>query len=111
MAEIKVLMVMTDDVNEPTLREFLRLGCYKFSTAYLQTETEAPVAKLDPEEGMTPEQKKDHLIEGMGLIRDKADNYLAAATLKVSADIHIEGLLHGFKEIGELAQETHRIFS
>ncbi|MCR4310494.1 MAG: hypothetical protein NUW14_10845 [Deltaproteobacteria bacterium] len=42
MAEIKVLMVMTDDVNEPTLREFLRLGGYKFSTAFLQTETEAP---------------------------------------------------------------------
>lgn len=35
-------MVITDDVNEPTLREFLRLGGYQFSTAYLQTSPEAP---------------------------------------------------------------------
>lgn len=42
MAEIKVLMVMTDAVNEPTLREFLRLGGYSFSTAYLQMEAEVP---------------------------------------------------------------------
>ncbi len=42
MPEIKVLMVMTDAVNEPTLREFLRLGGYQFSTAYLQAEAEPP---------------------------------------------------------------------
>lgn len=60
---------------------------------------------------MTPEQKKDQLVEGMGLIRDKADNYLAAATLKFGVEIHIEGLLHGMKEIGELAQKTHEVYS
>ncbi|MCR4310493.1 MAG: hypothetical protein NUW14_10840 [Deltaproteobacteria bacterium] len=60
---------------------------------------------------MTPEHKKDQLVEAMGLIRDKADNYLAAASLRVSADIHIEGLLHGLKEIGEMAQKTHEVYS
>jgi hypothetical protein len=66
---------------------------------------------LNEEEQMTPEHKKDQLIEAMGLIRDKADNYLAAATLKVSSDIHIEGLLHGLKEIGEMSQKTYEVYS
>lgn len=45
MKETKVLMVICDSVSEPTLREFLMLGSYKFSTAYVQEE-EPP--KLDP---------------------------------------------------------------
>ncbi len=44
--ETKVLLVVCDDVNERTLREFLRLGCYQFSTAYIQQEADFP--KLDP---------------------------------------------------------------
>ena len=50
--ETKVLLVICDDVNERTLREFLRLGCYQFSTAYIQQEA-AETPRLDPptEEG------------------------------------------------------------
>lgn len=59
---------------------------------------------------MTPEQKKEQLIEAMGLIRDKADNYLAAATLKFGTEIHTEGLLHGLKEIGDMALKTHEVY-
>jgi hypothetical protein len=48
--ETKVLLVLVDDVSEKTLREFLMLGCYKFSTAYLQ-ETD-PLAPVEfPKEG------------------------------------------------------------
>ena len=32
----KVLLVIVDEVNEPTLREFLYLGGYQFSVAYIQ---------------------------------------------------------------------------
>lgn len=36
MKETKVLMVICDPVSEPTLREFLLLGGYQFSVAYVQ---------------------------------------------------------------------------
>jgi hypothetical protein len=44
MKETKVLMVICDPVSEPTLREFLLLGGYQFSLAYVQ--------KAEPEEGL-----------------------------------------------------------
>jgi hypothetical protein len=36
MKETKVLMVICDSTSEPTLREFLLLGGYQFSVAYIQ---------------------------------------------------------------------------
>lgn len=38
-------------------------------------------------------------IELLGRIRDQAENLLAAATLRVDASIHFEGLTGGLREI------------
>lgn len=38
-------------------------------------------------------------IELLGRIRDQAENLLAAATLRVDASIHVEGLTGGLREI------------
>jgi hypothetical protein len=46
MKETKVLMVLCDPVSEPTLREFLMLGGYRFSVAYVQED--APCAPSAP---------------------------------------------------------------
>jgi hypothetical protein len=53
MKETKVLMVICDPVSEPTLREFLLLGGYRFSTAYVQ-EAEPPKVEL-PSDDYGPE--------------------------------------------------------
>jgi len=51
MKEKKVLLVICDDVNERTLREFLRIGGYKFSDAYIRLEEEPPKVEAPVEGG------------------------------------------------------------
>lgn len=48
----------------------------------------------------------EELQEVLQEISDKADNYLHAATLPVSAAIHAEGLVSGMREIKKLADEA-----
>lgn len=49
--------------------------------------------------------------EEIGLLRDKSDNLLVAATLPVSADIHVEGLTGGLREIREKLGELYDAYS
>lgn len=49
------------------------------------------------------EMNEDQL-DRLGRLIDKAENYLAASTLKVSAAIHVEGLKSGLEEIRDEAR-------
>lgn len=46
----------------------------------------------------------EDLVETLGLIRDKAENYLASAKMPLPPHIHVEGLKGGMEEIFQMAQ-------
>lgn len=43
--------------------------------------------------------KIEQQIEEIGLLRDQCDNLLAAASLPMPPDIHVQGLVHGLKDM------------
>ena len=51
---------------------------------------------------MNPEE----LVEVLGLIAEKADNYLHGALLPLPAKIHAEGLVGGMEEIKKMANDA-----
>ena len=57
---------------------------------------------------MTNPEITHEQLDRIGRIADKADNYLAAASLPLRNEIHIEGLKTGMREIAEMAGELYR---
>lgn len=50
---------------------------------------------------------KREMRERIGLLADKADNYLSAASLPVSPALHVEGLTAGMRELRDELRAIH----